>query len=49
MDFDTGCEVESRYFANLIVSQASKNMIGTMWFQPYALNKAKPRPETITK
>jgi len=45
VDFDTGCEIESRYFANCVVSQVSKNMIGTLWFQLNAINKGKSRPE----
>jgi 3-hydroxyacyl-CoA dehydrogenase/enoyl-CoA hydratase/3-hydroxybutyryl-CoA epimerase len=44
VDFDTGCEIESRYFANLVVSQVSKNMIGTLWFQLNAINKGSSRP-----
>ena len=49
VDFDTGCEIESRYFANLVVSQVSKNMIGTLWFQLNAINKGKSRPEGVPK
>ncbi|TXH05245.1 MAG: 3-hydroxyacyl-CoA dehydrogenase [Nevskiaceae bacterium] len=45
-DFDTGCRVESRYFANLVVSQVSKNMIGTLWFQLNAINKGSSRPQS---
>ena len=49
VDFDTGCRIESRYFANLGVSQVSKNMIGTLWFQLNAINKGKSRPEGFEK
>ena len=49
VDFDTGCRVESRYFADLGVSQVSKNMIGTLWFQLNAINKGKSRPEGFDK
>ncbi|MDP9140606.1 MAG: 3-hydroxyacyl-CoA dehydrogenase NAD-binding domain-containing protein [Pseudomonadota bacterium] len=49
VDFDTGCEVESRYFANLVVSQVSKNMIGTLWFQLNGINKGSSRPQGIEK
>src|SRR3546814_1598202 len=31
VDFDTACRLESRYFANCVVSQVSKNMIGSLW------------------
>ncbi|HEY1076842.1 MAG TPA: 3-hydroxyacyl-CoA dehydrogenase NAD-binding domain-containing protein [Fontimonas sp.] len=48
-DFDTGCKVESRYFANLVVSQVSKNMIGTLWFQLNGINKGSSRPQGIEK
>ncbi len=44
-DFDTGCRVESRYFANCVVSQVSKNMIGSLWFQLNGINKGGSRPE----
>jgi len=49
VDFDTGCEVESRYFANLVVSQVSKNMIGTLWFQLNGINKGSSRPQGIER
>lgn len=45
VDFDTGLKVEGRYFANLVVSQVSKNMIGTFWYQLGALNKGHSRPD----
>ncbi|MDD3764856.1 MAG: 3-hydroxyacyl-CoA dehydrogenase NAD-binding domain-containing protein [Nevskiales bacterium] len=44
-DFDTGCRVESRYFAACVVSQVSKNMIGTLWFQLGGINKGSSRPD----
>ncbi|WP_293375171.1 3-hydroxyacyl-CoA dehydrogenase NAD-binding domain-containing protein [Nevskia sp.] len=49
VDFDSGCRLESRYFANLVVGQVSKNMIGTLWFQLNSINKGKSRPEGIPK
>ena len=49
VDFDTACRIESRYFADLVVSQVSKNMIGTLWFQLNAINKGKSRPEGFEK
>ncbi|MDM4769595.1 3-hydroxyacyl-CoA dehydrogenase NAD-binding domain-containing protein [Solimonas sp. SE-A11] len=48
-DFDTGCRSESRYFANCVVSQVSKNMIGTLWFQLNAINKGSSRPEGVER
>ena len=49
VDFETGCRIESRYFAELVVSQVSKNMIGTLWFQLNAINKGKSRPDGYAK
>ena len=48
-DFDTGCRSESRYFANCVVSQVSKNMIGSLWFQLNAINKGSSRPEGVER
>ncbi len=48
-DFETGCRVESRYFAACVVSQVSKNMIGTLWFQLNGINKGSSRPEGIER
>jgi 3-hydroxyacyl-CoA dehydrogenase / enoyl-CoA hydratase / 3-hydroxybutyryl-CoA epimerase len=48
-DFETGCRVESRYFAELVVSQVSKNMIGTLWFQLNGINKGSSRPEGVER
>src|SRR3546814_11282083 len=47
VDFDTACRLESRYFANCVVSPVSKNMIGSLWFQLNAINKGKSRPEGL--
>ncbi|MGH8446794.1 MAG: 3-hydroxyacyl-CoA dehydrogenase NAD-binding domain-containing protein [Solimonas sp.] len=49
VDFDSGCRIESRYFANCVVSQVSKNMVGTLWFQLNSINKGKSRPEGIER
>ncbi|MGH8528437.1 MAG: 3-hydroxyacyl-CoA dehydrogenase NAD-binding domain-containing protein [Nevskiales bacterium] len=49
VDIDTGCRVESRYFANCVISQVAKNMIGTFWFQLNALNKGDSRPQGFEK
>ncbi len=45
VDFDTALDVEARYFADLVVSQVSKNMINTFWYQMNALNKGESRPD----
>ncbi|MBE7425550.1 MAG: enoyl-CoA hydratase/isomerase family protein [Ideonella sp.] len=44
LDFDSACEVESRYFAACVTSQASKNMINTLWYQLNAIKKGASRP-----
>ena len=49
VDFDSACRIESRFFAELVTSQVSKNMIGTLWFQLNAINKGKSRPEGFEK
>jgi 3-hydroxyacyl-CoA dehydrogenase/enoyl-CoA hydratase/3-hydroxybutyryl-CoA epimerase len=44
LGFEAASEVESRYFAACAMSQASKNMIGTLWHQLNALKKGASRP-----
>ena len=45
VDFDSAMTVEARYFANCVVSQASKNMIGTLWYQLNAIKRGASRPD----
>ena len=45
LDIDNALQVESRYFAACIVSQVSKNMIGTLWYQLNAIKKGQSRPK----
>ncbi len=45
--FDAACELESRYFAACVMSQQSKNMIGTLWFQLNAIKKGASRPKGV--
>lgn len=47
LDFDAACQVESRYFAACVVSQTSKNMIGTLWHQLNAIKKGQSRPKGV--
>ncbi len=47
MDFDNACVVESRYFAACAMSQASRNMINTLWYQLNAIKKGASRPAGI--
>ncbi|MFY9511626.1 MAG: 3-hydroxyacyl-CoA dehydrogenase NAD-binding domain-containing protein, partial [Rubrivivax sp.] len=44
LDFEAASVVESRYFAACVLSQASKNMINTLWFQLNAIKKGASRP-----
>ncbi|HET7524479.1 MAG TPA: 3-hydroxyacyl-CoA dehydrogenase NAD-binding domain-containing protein [Burkholderiaceae bacterium] len=45
LDFDAACEVESRYFAACVMSQESKNLINTLWYQLNAIKKGASRPK----
>ena len=47
MDFDSACVVESRYFAACVLSQESKNIINTMWYQLNAIKKGASRPAGV--
>lgn len=49
LDFDNALQVESRYFAACIVSQVSKNMIGTLWYQLNAIKKGQSRPKNLAE
>ena len=49
LDFDSASQVESRYFAACVVSQESKNMIGTLWHQLNAIKKGQSRPAGVAK
>ena len=44
LDFEAASVVESRYFAACAMSQASRNMIGTLWYQLNAIKKGQSRP-----
>jgi 3-hydroxyacyl-CoA dehydrogenase/enoyl-CoA hydratase/3-hydroxybutyryl-CoA epimerase len=44
LDFDAASVVESRYFAACVVSQESKNIINTLWYQLNAIKKGASRP-----
>ncbi len=48
-DIDRGLEIESRYFAACAESQASKNLIGTLWYQLGAIKKGASRPAGVPK
>ena len=43
-DIDTGLKVESRYFAACAVSQVSKNLMTSLWYQLNSIKKGQSRP-----
>ena len=47
INFDTACRIESRYFAELVVSKEAKNIMHTLWFQNNELKKGKSRPQNV--
>jgi 3-hydroxyacyl-CoA dehydrogenase/enoyl-CoA hydratase/3-hydroxybutyryl-CoA epimerase len=49
LDFDAACVVESRYFAACVLSQESKNIINTLWYQLNAIKKGASRPAGIER
>lgn len=49
LDFEAASVVESRYFAACAMSQVSKNMIGTLWYQLNAVRKGASRPAGVPK
>ncbi|HEX2011395.1 MAG TPA: 3-hydroxyacyl-CoA dehydrogenase NAD-binding domain-containing protein, partial [Roseateles sp.] len=48
-DIDRALEIESRYFAACAVSPASRNLIGTLWYQLNAIKKGASRPAGVPK
>jgi 3-hydroxyacyl-CoA dehydrogenase/enoyl-CoA hydratase/3-hydroxybutyryl-CoA epimerase len=49
IDFDAALALESRYFAACAMSQESRNLIGTMWYQLNAIERGASRPEGVPK
>jgi 3-hydroxyacyl-CoA dehydrogenase/enoyl-CoA hydratase/3-hydroxybutyryl-CoA epimerase len=49
LDVDAAGMVESRYFAACVLSQESKNLINTMWYQLNAVKKGASRPPAVPK
>jgi 3-hydroxyacyl-CoA dehydrogenase / enoyl-CoA hydratase / 3-hydroxybutyryl-CoA epimerase len=47
LDVDAASVVESRFFAACVMSQASRNMIATLWYQLNAIKKGASRPAGI--
>src|ERR1700758_85793 len=49
VDFDTASRIESRYFAQLVTGQVSKNMIQAFFFDLQHINSGGSRPDGIGK
>ncbi|NWG74304.1 MAG: enoyl-CoA hydratase/isomerase family protein [Rubrivivax sp.] len=47
LGFDAASAVESRYFAACSMTQESRNMIGTLWYQLNAIKKGASRPPKV--
>jgi 3-hydroxyacyl-CoA dehydrogenase / enoyl-CoA hydratase / 3-hydroxybutyryl-CoA epimerase len=47
VDFDNASAIESRYFAACAMSQVSRNMIHTLWYQLNAIKKGASRPQGV--
>ncbi|MFO1266390.1 MAG: 3-hydroxyacyl-CoA dehydrogenase NAD-binding domain-containing protein [Rubrivivax sp.] len=47
LDFEAASVVESRYFAACVMSQESKNIINTLWYQLNAIKKGASRPAGV--
>jgi len=45
LDVDAASVVESRYFAACVMTQESKNIINTLWYQLNAIKKGASRPQ----
>jgi 3-hydroxyacyl-CoA dehydrogenase / enoyl-CoA hydratase / 3-hydroxybutyryl-CoA epimerase len=44
---DAALEIESRYFAACVMSQESRNLVGTLWVQLRAIEKGASRPAGV--
>lgn len=49
VDFDTALRIESRYFTELIMSEASHNMTKALWFDANAITAGQMRPKGFGK
>ena len=45
VDFDNACEIETRYFVDLVTGQVAKNMIQAFFFDLQAVQGSRGRPE----
>ncbi|MEM6376660.1 MAG: 3-hydroxyacyl-CoA dehydrogenase NAD-binding domain-containing protein [Bacteroidota bacterium] len=49
VDFDTACRMESRYYTEVVLSQACKNMIRAFWFDQNEIDSGAARPKGFGK
>ena len=49
LGFEAASAVESRYFAACAMSQVSRNLIGTLWYQLGAIKKGASRPPAVPR
>lgn len=49
VDFDTACRMESRYYTEVVLSKACKNMIRAFWFDQNEINSGVARPKGYGK
>jgi 3-hydroxyacyl-CoA dehydrogenase/enoyl-CoA hydratase/3-hydroxybutyryl-CoA epimerase len=49
LGFDAALELESRFFAACAMSQESRNLIGTMWYQLNAIERGASRPQDVPR
>jgi len=47
VDFDNACEIETRYFVDLVTGQVAKNMIQAFFFDLQRVNGERGRPESL--
>ncbi len=47
VDFDTAMRIESRYFAQVVTGQVSKNMMSALWYQRNHVLKGGSRPKDV--
>lgn len=45
LDFDTANKIESRYFTQMVVSPAAKNMMKALWYDTQAIKSGIARPK----
>ncbi len=49
VDFETACRIESRFYTELLLKKATKNIIKANWFQLKKIQSGLSRPQKIPK